>query len=69
MVDQKVVGNLELGTDFEVDNLEARTETGVDLEVYIDTGVDIEVCTDSRVDLEVCIILTICIVLRLPPRQ
>ena len=67
MVDQKVVGNLELGTDFEVDNLEARTESGVDLEVYIDTGVDIEVCTESRVDLEVCTILTICIVLRLPP--
>ena len=69
MVDQKVVGNLELGIDFEVDNLEARTETGVDLEVYIDTGVDIEVCTESRVDLEVCTIVTICIVLRLPPRQ
>jgi len=67
MVDQKVVGNLELGTDFEVDNLEARTETGVDLEVYIDTRVDIEVCTESRVDLEVCTILMICIVLRLPP--
>ena len=59
MVDQKVVGNLELGTDFEVDNLEARTESGVDLEVYIDTRVDIEVCTESRVDLEVCTILTI----------
>jgi len=69
MVDQKVVGNLELGTSFEFDNLEARTETGVDLEVYMDTGVDIEVCTESRVDLEVCTILTICIVLRLPPRQ
>ena len=69
MVDQKAVGNLELGTDFEVDNLEARTESGVDLEVYIDTGVDIEVCTESRVDLEVCTILTICIFLRLPPRQ
>ena len=38
MVDQKVVGNLELGTDLEVDNLEARTKTRVDLEVYIDTG-------------------------------
>ena len=69
MVDQKEVGNLELGTDFEVDNIEARTESGVDLEVYIDTGVDIEVCTESRVDLEVCTILTICIVLRFPPRQ
>jgi len=69
MVDQKVVGNLELGTDFEVDNLEARTKTGVDLEVYIDTGVDIEVCTESRVDLEVCTILTICIALRLPLGQ
>ncbi len=57
MIDQKVVGNLELGTDLEVDNLEARIETGVDLEVYIDTGVDIEVCTESRVDLEVCTIL------------
>ena len=57
MLDQKAVGNLELGTGFEVDNLEARTESGVDLEVYIDTGVDIEVCTESRVDLEVCTIL------------
>ena len=57
MVDQKAVGNLELGTFFEVDNLEARTESGVDLEVYIDTRVDIEVCTESRVDLEVCTIL------------
>ena len=45
MVDQKAVGNLELATDLEVDNLEARTETRVDLEVYIDTGVDLEVYT------------------------
>ena len=58
-----------MGIDFEVDNLEARTETGVDVEVYIYTGVEIEICTESRVDLEVCTILTICIVLRLPPRQ
>ena len=41
----------------QVDNLDAGTDTGVDLEVYIDTGVDIEVCTESRVDLEVCTIL------------
>ena len=45
MVDQKVVGNLELGTDLEVDNPEARTETGVDLEVCTESGVDLEVCT------------------------
>ena len=53
MTDLEVVGNLGLGTDLEVDNLEACTETGVDLEVYIDTGVDLEVCTKSGIDLEV----------------
>jgi len=68
MVDQKVVGNLELGTDFEVDNLEARIETRVDLEVYIDTRVDIEVCTKSRFDPEACTILTICTVLEVAPQ-
>jgi len=41
MIDLKVVGNLGLGIDLEVDNLEARTETWVDLEAYIDTGVDL----------------------------
>jgi len=56
MVDWKVVGNLGLGTDFEVDNLEARTDIGVDLEVHIDTGVDLEVHTESGVDLEECIV-------------
>jgi len=59
MVDQKVVGNLELGTDTEVDNPEAHTETGVDLEVCIETRVDLEVCTESRIDLEVCAILEV----------
>jgi len=44
MIDQKAVGNLELGTDLEVDNPEARTESGVDKhpEEY---GVDLGVCT------------------------
>ena len=42
MIYWKVVGNLGLGTNLEVDNLEARTDTGVDLEVHIDTGVDLE---------------------------
>ena len=68
MIDQKVVGNLELGTNLEVDNLEARTETGVDLEVYIDTAVDLEVCTKSGVDLEECIILKVCTILEVAPQ-
>ena len=54
-----MVGNLELGTDFEVDNLEACTETVVVLEVYIETGVDLKVCIESRVDLEVCTVLEV----------
>ena len=33
MIDQKVVENLELGTDLEVDNPEACTESRVDLGV------------------------------------
>ena len=52
MIDRKVVGNLGLGTDLGVDNPEARTDTGVDLEVHIDTGVDLEVHIESEVDLE-----------------
>ena len=68
MIDQKVVGNLGLGTDLEVDNLEARTETGVDLEVYIDIGFDLDVRTDSGVDLEECTIPKICIVLEVSPQ-
>ena len=52
-----MVGNLELGTDLEVDNLEECTETGVDLEVCTETGVDLGVCTESEVDLGVCTIL------------
>ena len=68
MIDRKVVGNLELGTDLEVDNLEARTEIRVDLEAYIETGVDLEVCTESRVDLEECTVLKVCTVLEVAPR-
>ena len=68
IIDQKVVGNLGLDTDLEVDNLEARTETAVDLEVYIDTGVDLEVCTESGVDLEVCIVLMVCTILEVSPQ-
>ncbi len=52
MIDWKVVGNLSSGTDLEVDNLEARTDTRVDLEVHIDTGVDLEVHIEFGVDLE-----------------
>ena len=52
MIDWKMVGNLGLGTNLEVDNLDARTETEVDLEVHIDTGVDLEVHIESGVDLE-----------------
>ena len=54
MIDRKVVGNLGLGTELEVNNLEARTNTRVDLEVHIDTGVDLEVHIESGVDLEEC---------------
>ena len=68
MVYQKVVGNLELGTDLEVDNLEVRTETGIDLKVYIDTGVDLEVCTKSRVEPEVCTVSKVCTVLEVAPQ-
>ena len=57
MIDRKVVGNLGLGTNLEVDNLEARTDTGVDLEVHIDTGVDLEVHIESGVELEEYIVL------------
>ena len=51
MIDQKVVGNLEMGTDLGVDNPEARTDTGVDLEVH--TDIDFGVHTDIEVDLGV----------------
>ena len=60
MVNQKVVGNLELGTDLEVDNPEAHTEVGVDKdpEEHIEFGVDPGVCTTLKVDiLEVCTVL------------
>jgi hypothetical protein len=50
-VDQKAVGNLEVGTDLGVDNPEARTDTGVDLEVR--TDIDFGVHTDIEVDLGV----------------
>ena len=60
MTDQKAVGNLELGTDLEVDNPEARTEAGVDKdpEEHIELGVDLGACTVLKVDiLEVCTVL------------
>ena len=60
MIDQKAVGNRELGTDLEVDNPEVRTKAGVDkeLEEHIEFGVDLGVCTVLGVDtLEVCTIL------------
>ena len=60
MINQKAVGNLELGTDLEVDNPEARTEAGVDKdpEDHIELGVDPGVCTVLKVDiLEVCNVL------------
>ena len=60
MIDQKAVGNLELGTDLEVDNLEVCTETGFDKdpEEHIELGVDLGVCTILKVDiLEVCTVL------------
>ena len=62
MIDQKVVENLELGTDLEVDNPEACTESRVDkdLEEYTESGVDLGVCTVLEVDnLEVCTILEV----------
>ena len=62
MIDQKVVGNLELGTDLEVDNPEVRTESGADkdLEEHTEFGVDLGVCTVLKVDnLEVCTILEV----------
>ena len=63
MVDQKAVGNLELGIDLGVDNPEARTETGVDLEVYIDTGLTL------RYILSLGLTLRYEMSLRLPPRR
>jgi len=67
MTDQKVVGNLGLGTDLGVDNPEARTDTEVDLEVHIHTGVDLEVYTESGVDLEECTVQWVCTVLEVAP--
>jgi len=57
MIDQKVVGNLELGTDLEVDNPEARTNSWVNKhpEEYTESGVDLGVCTI----LKVCTILEV----------
>ena len=55
MTDQKAVGNLELGTELEVDNPEARTESGIEKhpEEY---GVDLGVCTVLKVEnLEVAL--------------
>ena len=60
MVDQKAVGNLELGTDLEVDNPEARTEAGVDKdpEKHIVLGVGLQECTVLEVDNpELCTVL------------
>ena len=62
MIDQKVVENLELGIDLEVDNLEACTESGVDkyLEEHTEFGVDLGVCTILKVDNpEVCTVLEV----------
>ena len=50
-VDQKAVGNLEVDTDLGVDNPEAHTDTGFDLEVRKD--IDFGVHTDIEVDLGV----------------
>ena len=64
MIDQKVVENLELGTDLEVDNPEACTKSGVDkdLEEHTEFGVDLGVCTRLKVDnLEVCTVLEVLI--------
>ena len=46
-----MVGSLELGTNLEVDNPEARTEFGVDKhpEEYIESGVDLGVCIVLKV--------------------
>ena len=58
MIDQKVVGNLELGTDLEVDNPEALTDFGVDKhpEAYTECGVDLGVCIVLKVEnLEVAL--------------
>ena len=56
MIDQKAVGNLQLGTDLEVDNPEARTESGADLGVCTEFGVDLGVCTILKVEnLEVAL--------------
>ena len=78
MVEQNAVGNLELGTNFEVDNLEACTKSGVDLEVYIDTGVELETYTESEVeleayiesgvDLEACTVPEVCTDLEVAPQ-
>ena len=44
-IDRRVVGNLDSGADLGVDTLEARTDTGVDLEVHTKFGVDLQECT------------------------
>ena len=53
MIDQKAVGNLDIDTDLGVDNPQARTDTGVDLEVHTDIDVDFGVHIDTEVDLGV----------------
>ena len=50
-VDQKAVGNLEVDINLGVDNPEAHTDTGVDLEVRKD--IDFWVHTNIEVDLGV----------------
>ena len=58
VVDQKTVGNLELGTDLEVDNPKAHTESGVDKhpEKYTKSGVELGVCNILKVEnLEVAL--------------
>lgn len=58
MIHQKVVGNLEFSTDLEVDNPEARTESGVDNhpKEYTGSGVDLGVRIVLKVEnLEVAL--------------
>ena len=69
MIDGKVVGNLGLGTDLEVDNLEARTDTGVDLEVHIDTGLTLRYVLSLGLTLRNVLARRYVLSLRLPPRQ
>jgi len=68
MTDLKVVGNLRLGTNLEVYNLEAHIDTRVDFEVHVDTVAELEVHTESGVDLEEFIVSKVCTVLEVTPQ-